>query len=251
MTSAVLLSWSGGKDSLLALLALEAAGERVQALITTITAVYDRVSMHGVRRVLVEQQAQALRLPLVTVTLPVEATNAVYEARWAEALIPWRQRGLRRVAFGDLFLADVRAYRETLMARLGLEPVFPIWGRDTAEAARTFVRDGYRAVVTCVDGEVLDRSWAGRAFDAALLAALPPGVDPCGERGEFHTFVTAGPRLGPGVRVERGAVVTRGRWHFADLLPAGAAAVSEPPASAAPVESGELPETAVRVEVRT
>ena len=218
----VLLAWSGGKDSALALAALRAdPAWRVVGLLTTITRDYDRISIHGVRRAVLEAQVAAVGLPLIEATIPAAASNAAYESSFAEALATARSRwpGVRHIAFGDLFLVDVRAYREALLDRLGWTGIFPLWGKDTAALARRFVEEGYRAILTCVDTAQLGPEFAGRELDASLLAALPLGVDPCGERGEFHTCVYAGPVLQrplplvPGERVRRDR-----RFEYCDVL---------------------------------
>jgi uncharacterized protein (TIGR00290 family) len=218
---AVLHSWSGGKDSCLALAELLADDTRsVAALLTTVTEGYDRVSMHGVRLTLLRLQADALGVPLHVVTIPQTATNAVYEARMEAAFERFRALGVTTIAFGDLFLLDVRRYREEWLARTGMTPLFPLWHRDTRDLARQFIDQGYTAVLTCVDTRVLDRSYAGRTFDHALLAGLPPTVDPCGENGEFHTFVSGGPIFHREILLSRGEVVQRDAWCFCDLVPA-------------------------------
>lgn len=217
----VLQSWSGGKDSCLALAELLADDTRsVAALLTTVTEGYDRVSMHGVRLSMLRRQVDALALPLHVVTIPQNASNDVYEARMEEAFEQFRPRGVTTIAFGDLFLADVRRYREQWLARVGMTPIFPLWHRDTHDLARRFIEQGFTAVLTCVDTRVLDRSYAGRAFDHALLADLPPTVDPCGENGEFHTFVSGGPIFHRDILLARGEVVQRDAWCFCDLVPA-------------------------------
>jgi uncharacterized protein (TIGR00290 family) len=220
----VLMAWSGGKDSALALREIRGdARYRVAALLTTVTAQYDRISMHGVRRTLLRRQAEALGLPLEEVVISPGASNDEYEANMTLALAALRTRiaGLDSVVFGDLFLADIRAYRERMLARMGMRGVFPLWLRDTGALAHEFVRLGYRAVLVCVDTAQLAGEFAGREFDAALLRDLPPGVDPCGENGEFHTFVYAGPGLRQPVRHQRGAVVVRdGRFVYCDLVEA-------------------------------
>jgi uncharacterized protein (TIGR00290 family) len=215
----VLLSWSGGKDSALALHALrQTPGVEVAGLLTTVTEEYDRISMHGVRRILLERQAEATGLPLHIVSIPPECSNEIYEQRMAAALTPLRQGGIRRVAFGDLFLEDIRAYRVGKLAAAGMEALFPVWGRDTAELAREFIAQGFGAVLVCVDTAALDASFAGRAFDDALLRDLPPAVDPCGERGEFHTFVHAGPIFRQPVNFRTGVQETRmERFRYQDL----------------------------------
>ena len=218
----VLLAWSGGKDSALALQALQAdPAWRVVALVTTITRDYDRISIHGVRRAVLEAQVAALGLPLLEATIPAAASNEVYEAAFARALSRARERwpGLRHIAFGDLFLADVRAYREALLERLGWEGIFPLWGLETAALARRFVADGFRAILTCVDTTQLDAEFAGRQFDGTLLDQLPKAVDPCGERGEFHTCVHAGPVLRRSLPLVSGERVRRdGRFEYCDVL---------------------------------
>ncbi len=218
----VVVAWSGGKDSALAL--REIVGDaryRVAALLTTVTAEYDRISMHGVRRSLLRRQAESLGLPLEEVMISPGATNDEYETNMGGALAALRTRisGLDTVVFGDLFLADIRAYRERMLARLGLRGLFPLWLRDTRSLAHEFVRLGYRAVLVCVDAAQLAAEFAGREFDADLLRDLPPAVDPCGENGEFHTFVYAGPGLREPVPHERGPLVVRdGRFVYCDLV---------------------------------
>jgi len=215
-----LLSWSGGKDSALALhRVLADRSVRVDGLLTTVTDGYDRISMHGVRRALLDAQVGALGLPLTTVRIPTQCTNDEYEARSGGALAHYAAAGGEAVVFGDLFLADIRAYRERLLAPHALVARFPLWGEDTAALARRFVALGFRATLVCVDPRQLDARFAGRAYDDALLDALPAGVDPCGENGEFHTYVHDGPVFRRPVPVRAGAVVERGGFVFADLLP--------------------------------
>ena len=222
--TATLLSWSGGKDSALALAALRADAQvEVIGLLTSITRDYDRISIHGVRRALLELQARALGLPLFEVSLEAGTSNAAYESAFLEGVKSARMArpDLAAIAFGDLFLADVRAYRERLLVGTHLAPVFPLWERPTAPLARTFVEDGYVAHLVCVDTTQLDGSFAGSIYNHALLDALPPSVDPCGENGEFHTFVSAGPGFTVPVPVTVGDMVLRdGRFMYADLLPA-------------------------------
>jgi uncharacterized protein (TIGR00290 family) len=181
------LSWSGGKDSALALWTLRREQLEPEALITTVTESYERVSMHGVRRELLARQAEALGLPLIEIVIPPACVNDVYEARMAEAFAAEPLSGVEAVAFGDLFLEDVRSYREERLAAGGKRSLFPLWGRDTTALAREFLHAGFEATLVCVDPRALDRAFAGRAYDEQLLAELPPGVDPCGENGEFHT----------------------------------------------------------------
>jgi uncharacterized protein (TIGR00290 family) len=213
------VSWSGGKDACLALREVQARGYRVEALLTTVTEGFERVSIHGVRRALLRRQAGALGLPLHEVFLPQNATNAGYEARLAEALSGYSERGIPSVVFGDLFLRDIRQYRERLLADLGMRGLFPLWGRDTRALIRDFVGQGFEAVVVCADAAILDASWAGRRIDESFLADLPAGVDSCGENGEFHTFVYGGPGFEEALHFETGEVVLRDGRYFRDLLP--------------------------------
>ena len=216
-----LLSWSSGKDSAWALHVLRAAGEvEVVGLLSTVNAEHDRVAMHAVRRVLVEAQARAVGLPLRIVPLPSPCSNAEYEAAIGVALAEARDDGVDTVAFGDLFLADIRRYREQQLAQTGVRPLFPLWQLPTAALARTMLDAGVRAHVTCVDPKQVPGSLAGRVWDASFLADLPAGADPCGENGEFHTFVSAGPMFATPLAVRAGRVVERDGFVFADLLPA-------------------------------
>ena len=220
MKEGILLSWSGGKDSSLALWQMT-SGRRyaVIALLTTVTEGYDRVSMHGVRLSLLQAQASSLGIQLEEVWIPKEASNEIYEERMKAALTRYKERGVNRVAFGDLFLRDIRAYREERLAQVGMEGVFPLWGRDTRELADEFIRAGFRAVVCCVDPRKLSGDFCGRDFDAAFLESIPATVDPCGENGEFHTFVFAGPIFRRPIPIARGQVVLRDGFYFADLAP--------------------------------
>jgi uncharacterized protein (TIGR00290 family) len=212
------LAWSGGKDSALALGRLRAEGATVAALLTTVTEGYERVSMHGVRRTLVQRQAAALGLPLVEVRIPPSCLNEVYEARMAQALATPPLAGLEEIAFGDIFLADVRAYREERLASAGKRAVFPVWGADTKPLARDFVSAGFRARVVCIDPRCMPRWAAGVEYDEDFLAAIPTGVDPCGENGEFHTFVYTGPLFSEPVQCQAGEVVERDGFVFCDLV---------------------------------
>jgi uncharacterized protein (TIGR00290 family) len=201
----------------------------VVGLLTTVTREYDRISIHGVRRSVLEAQTSALGLPLIECSIPRTSSNDEYEAAFGSALLAARQRwpGLEHIAFGDLFLADVRAYREALLASLAWKGIFPLWGEDTTALARDFVRAGYRAILTCVDTSQLAPDFAGREFDATLLAELPAGVDPCGERGEFHTCVYAGPLFARPLPLVAGERVRRdGRFEYCDVLLEAAAAVA-------------------------
>ena len=222
MSERILLSWSGGKDSALALHALRQRPDvEVAALLTTVTEDYDRISMHGVRRSLLERQAEETGLPLHIVWIPRECSNEIYDQRMTAALEGFRSTGIRRVAFGDLFLEDIRAYRESRLGSFQMEALFPVWGCDTTELARDFLRLGFAARLVCIDTQALPASFAGRPFDEDLLRDLPPGVDPCGENGEFHTFVHAGPIFRAPIPVRVGEVEDRGRFQFCDLLATG------------------------------
>ncbi|HET8645605.1 MAG TPA: ATP-binding protein [Vicinamibacteria bacterium] len=216
----LLLAWSSGKDSAWALHALRRDPRvAVCGLLTTLNAAHDRVAMHAVRRHLLEEQARAAGLPLWPVPIPSPCPNELYEAAMSEVLGRARKEGVKAVAFGDLFLEDVRRYRERQMEGSGLGLLFPLWGRPTRELAEEMIAGGLRAHITCVDPRQAPAHLAGRAFDRDLLAALPPGVDPCGENGEFHTFTWDGPMFRGPIPVRPGAVVTRDGFVFADLLP--------------------------------
>src|SRR5713226_7644280 len=214
----VLVSWSSGKDSAWSLYVLRQQGEyEVAGLLTTFNEQADRVAMHAVRRELVEQQAAAAGLPLWDVPLPWPCSNEEYEALMAQTCAKAVAADIDGIAFGDLFLEDVRAYRERQMRDTGLQPIFPLWGQPTRDLAKRMIESGMRAKLTCVDTEKLDASFAGREFDGNLLAALPDGVDPCGENGEFHSFVYAGPMLSAKIPVSVGESVIRDQFVFADL----------------------------------
>jgi len=216
----ILFCWSGGKDSAMALhTLLQQEHFRVVALLTTVTEGYDRIAMHGVRRELLRRQAESLRLPLHEVCIPPQCVNSVYEARMEEALRLFYNQGVRKVAFGDIFLEDLRAYRETNLARIGMTAFFPIWKRDTRELIQFFHQQRFRAVAVCVDPKVLDPSFAGRELDDSFFRDLPPQADPCGENGEFHTFVFDGPIFQSPIPVRTGDVVNRDGFVFCDLLP--------------------------------
>jgi uncharacterized protein (TIGR00290 family) len=221
MNEPVLFCWSGGKDSALALHAIRQSPEYdIAALLTTITSDYDRISMHGVRRSLLEEQAASLGHPLQIVTIPKDASNSDYESQMRAALEKYRARGIRTVAFGDIFLDDLRKYREQNLAKIGMAALFPIWKRDTRLLARKFIAEGFQAVIACVDTNALPASFAGRTFDAQFLADLPPDADPCGENGEFHSFVYDGPIFNSPVKCKTAQVVLReNRFAFCDLLP--------------------------------
>jgi len=220
----VIVSWSGGKDSALLLHHLRRDPQyEVIGLVTSATSDYDRISMHGIRRAILDAQVAQLRLLLYEASIPAAASNALYEAAFLTALARARARAafpsVRTIAFGDLFLEDVRAYRARLLAPHSWQSLFPLWGLDTAALARQFVADGFRAIVCCVDTQQLAPEWAGRDYDSEFLDTLPQAVDPCGERGEFHTCVYGGPIFRQPLALERGERVLRdGRFEYCDLL---------------------------------
>jgi uncharacterized protein (TIGR00290 family) len=217
---AVLVSWSGGKDSCMALREIQRSSDlRVAALLTTITRDYDRISMHGVRRILLERQAVSLRVPLHQILISKGASNVEYETRMGEAFAIYREREIDTVAFGDLFLEEIRAYREQLLTRHGMLGMYPVWKRDTLALIREFINLGFKTAVVCVDPEQLDPSFLGRLIDEDFLSQLPPGVDPCGENGEFHTFVFDGPIFSDPVKFVFGERVCRDSFWFCDLVP--------------------------------
>jgi uncharacterized protein (TIGR00290 family) len=219
------LAWSSGKDSAWALHTMRQAREfEVVALLTTVNRAHNRVAMHAVRESLLEIQAEAAGLPLVKVFIPSPCSNEIYERAMSDAMAHARAQGIQHIVFGDLFLEDIRAYRETQLAKCGMIPVFPLWGRDTRQLAEDMIAGGLSAVLTCVDPRRLDRAFAGRRFDRDFLAALPANVDPCGENGEFHTFASAGPMFRAEIPVTVGELVDRDGFVFTDFLPQRAAA---------------------------
>lgn len=191
----------------------------VACLLSTISDTFHRVSMHGVREKLLEMQAESSGFQLQKVMIPYPCPNTVYEAKMREILQFWKERGVTHVIFGDLFLEDIRRYREEKLALLNLTPIFPVWGRDTATLAREMIKTGFRAILSCVDPRKLDLSFAGREFDSSLLADLPANVDPCGENGEFHTFVYDAPIFRKPIRVQVGERVVQDGFQFADIIP--------------------------------
>lgn len=214
------LSWSSGKDSAWALqVALECGEFEVVALLTTVNATHGRVAMHAVRESLLDAQAEAVGLPLVKVSIPSPCPNAIYEAAMRKAMEQARAAGVTHAVFGDLFLEDIRAYRQKNLAACGMTPVFPLWKLDTRKLAQEMMAAGLGAYLTCIDPKKLAPSFAGRLFDARLLADLPAGVDPCGENGEFHTFAFSGPMFRLPIPVEVGEIMERDGFVFADLLP--------------------------------
>lgn len=212
------LSWSSGKDSAWSLhLLRQDPAIDVVALITTINEQFDRVAMHAVRRELLELQAAAVGLPLWTVPLPWPCSNEQYEARMRDLCARALREGVEAIAFGDLYLADIRAYRENQLKPTGLEPLFPVWHLPTRELAHCMIQSGLRAKITCIDPKLLPREFAGRDFDISFLADLPPNIDPCGENGEFHSFVYDGPFFRAPLPIQVGEVVERDGFVFADL----------------------------------
>lgn len=217
----VILSWSGGKDSCLALNELLASPDfHVEALLTTVTRDYGRISMHGVRTDLLQSQAESLGLPLQQVLISKAATNAEYESCMADAFSAFRNRGIETLAFGDLFLEDIKSYRDRFLALHGMTGLYPIWQRHTGTAIRDFIASGFKAVIVCVDPRQLDPAFAGRVIDEQLLSELSSTCDPCGENGEFHTFVFDGPIFDKPVRFVNGEIVCRDSFWFCDLIPA-------------------------------
>jgi uncharacterized protein (TIGR00290 family) len=214
----VLISWSGGKDSCLALYEIQQGQKyKVAALLTTITTDYDRISMHGVRRVLLEAQAASLGIPLHPVGISKDASNSEYELRFIEACADYPS--INSIVFGDLFLEDVRQYRDNFLAQNDLHGLYPVWLRDTSEFVKRFMALGFKAIVTCTNAKVLGPTFVGRVIDEAFLSDLPPEVDPCGERGEFHTFVFDGPNFKQPVAFSKGKIVEREGFWFCDILP--------------------------------
>lgn len=221
------LSWSSGKDSAWALHKMRRRGDvEITALFTTINSAFHRVAMHAVRESLLEAQAAAARLPLIKIPIPSPCPNEVYESAMSEAMAQAKERGVTHIIFGDLFLEDIRKYREENLAKCGLTPIFPLWLKDTHNLANEMIAAGLRANLACVEPKKLARSFAGRAFDAELLSALPASVDPCGENGEFHTFVHAGPMFSGPIPVQLGEIVERDGFVFADILLGSAVAAS-------------------------
>jgi uncharacterized protein (TIGR00290 family) len=221
MKPQALLSWSSGKDSAWSLHVLRQQNEvEIVGLVTTFNEAANRVAMHAVRRKLVEAQAHAAGLPMWPVQLPWPCSNAEYEARMMRLIAEARRQGVTHFAFGDLFLEDIRAYRERQLAGTDIAPLFPLWGaiNDTPRVARAMISSGLRALLTCVDPRQLDGRFVGREFDETLLIELPPSVDPCGERGEFHTFCYAGPMFNQPIPIRCGECVLRDGFHFADVL---------------------------------
>jgi uncharacterized protein (TIGR00290 family) len=214
------VSWSSGKDSAFALHEARRLGlAQIAGVLTTINEVHDRVAMHGVRNALLDRQIAALGLPVIKVPIPSPCPNEIYEARMAQACERIKAQGIRHIVFGDLFLEDIRAYRLEKLSVVGMEPIFPLWKRETAALAREMIASGLSARIACLDPRKLDRSFAGRCFDANLLRDLPESVDPCGENGEFHTVVTAGPMFANEIPIRTGQTIERDGFVFTDVIP--------------------------------
>jgi uncharacterized protein (TIGR00290 family) len=221
LTEKAIVLWSGGKDSALALYEILKSGRyKVLELLTTVTKDYDRVSIHGVRRVLLEQQTKALRIPLEEMFITKGASDAEYEGELLKTLTRHRDNGVFSVVFGDIFLEDVRKYRERILAKAGMNGIFPLWKKDTKDLARTFINLGFKAIITSIDSNVLGKDFAGREYDEKFLSDLPADVDLCGENGEFHSFVYDGPIFRESVLFTKGEIVLRdNRFYYCDLVP--------------------------------
>ena len=217
----LIVSWSGGKDSSLALHEIQQSHKyEIDALITTVTADYDRVSMHGLRISLLDSQVGSLNIPLKKVEISKNASNEEYQSRMKKTLLDYKNQGINTLVFGDLFLEDIKKYREEFLGNIGMECIFPIWGRDTVMLAQEFIDMGFRAITVCVDSKALGKEFAGREFNQRFLNDLPSGIDPCGENGEFHTFVYDGPIFDKPISHEVGEIVLRDeRFYYCDILP--------------------------------
>ena len=218
--SPILLSWSGGKDSSLALYEIQKSGKyQIVSLITTVTKEFNRVSMHGLRTVLLEQQAASINIPLEKVFITKNAANDEYESNFNETLIRFKEAGIKQVVFGDLYLEDIKKYREALLKKIDIECIFPVWKRDTTKLAREFIDLGFKAIVICVDSNVLSKEFARREYNEEFLNDLPKGIDPCGENGEFHTFAYDGPIFKKPIDHRLGEIVLRDqRFYYCDIL---------------------------------
>jgi uncharacterized protein (TIGR00290 family) len=221
MKEKVIFSWSGGKDSVLALYELTKRGNyEVVTLLTTLSRDYDRTSIHGIRRILLEEQAQSLRFPLEKVLISRNTSSEEYESKMQQTLEKYQARGVCSVVFGDIFLEDLRTYRENNLSKIGMKAIFPLWKINTTKLAYTFIDSGFKAVITCVDSNALDEIFVGRSFDEEFLSQLPTVVDPCGENGEFHSFVYDGPIFQNSILHKIGEVVLREkRFYYCDLMP--------------------------------
>ena len=215
----VVFSWSGGKDSVLALFLLNREKFNVKTLITSISEEYIRVSMHGVRKELLEKQANSIGIPLITISLPKETTNEEYEKIMKREMLYFKSHRIYHVVFGDIFLEDIRNYRESNLSKIGMKAMFPLWKKDTKELAQNFINLGFKAIITSIDSKFLDGSFVGKIFDRDFLDSLPPNVDPCGENGEFHSFVFDGPIFSYHIKFQKGEIVFReNRFYYIDLI---------------------------------
>ena len=221
MADKILFSWSGGKDSALALHSLlQNKDHEIVALLTTVTADYDRISMHGVRRELLEKQAESIGIPLEKISISKNSDNEEYEEKMKSVLLKHKNEGVNAVAFGDIFLEDLKKYREGNLAKIGLKGIFPLWKQNSFVLAKKFIGLGFKAIITCVDSKRLDGKFCGREYDNALLSDLPKNVDCCGENGEFHSFVYSGPIFKNEIPLKKGEVVLRDeQFYFCDLIP--------------------------------
>lgn len=220
MAEKVIVSWSGGKDCALALHEIQMTGNyEILSLLTTVTEDYDRISMHGVRHILLKQQVESLGLQLEEVYISKNTSNEEYEFKMRETLTKFQGFGVSRVAFGDIYLEDIRKYREENLAKIGMKGIFQLWKRDTSELLRIFIDLGFKAIITCVDTKVLDQKFVGRIIDDKFLAELPHNIDSCGENGEFHSFVFDGPIFKERIGFTTGEVVLRDSFYFCDLIP--------------------------------
>lgn len=221
MVEKIILSWGGGKDSAIALHEIEKTSEyEIMAILTTLTQDYKRISMHGVLEKLLEDQAQSMDIPLEKVFISKDASNEEYEAKMKKLLEKYQSKSVNSVVFGDIFLEDVRKYREANLSKIGMKGLFPLWGRDTTELAQKFIETGFKSIITCVDTNLLDGKYVGSKFDEKFLADLPDKVDPCGENGEFHSFVYDGPIFKSPIKFKIGEKVLReNRFYFCDLIP--------------------------------
>ena len=220
MTKPLVVSWSGGKDSTLALNEiLNNTDYEVHTLITTVTEGYDRISIHGVRNELLEKQVQSIGLPLHKVSIPKDSKNEQYESALKKVLLKFKNEGINEIVFGDIFLEDVKKYRDELLDRLDMKGVYPIWKKDSKQLASKFIELGFKAVTTCVDSQQIDKKFVGREYDSGFLNDLPGTADPCGENGEFHTFVYDGPLFNEKISFNKGEVVLRdNRFYYCDLI---------------------------------
>jgi len=215
----VVFSWSGGKDSVLALFLLNREKFNVRTLITSISEEYIRVSMHGVRKELLEKQANSIGIPLITISLPKETTNEEYEKIMKREMLYFKSHRIYHVVFGDIFLEDIRKYRELNLSKIGMKAIFPLWKKDTKELAQNFINLGFMAIITSIDSKFLDGSFVGKIFDRDFIDSLPSNVDPCGENGEFHSFVFDGPIFSYPIQFQKGEIVFReNRFYYIDLI---------------------------------